>query len=124
ERFLELDRREAANGRDELPQVCPKCGGGMEDGFIAALSTPRYLYPHYLSRWARGAPARSFLFGIWLPRELLPTRTYRCTSCGYLESYAREEFTRSWQSWRFSLRTLLIVVTIVAVVLGFLALLM
>ncbi len=55
----------------------------------------------------------SFLFGV----KLLPTRTFRCASCGYLESYAREEFAPRWQ---FSLRTLLIAITVVAFVLGFL----
>lgn len=113
ERFRESDRREAADGVDELPHVCPKCGGAMEEGFIAGLSTPRYLYPHYLTRWARGTSLGSFLFGV----KLLPTRTFRCASCGYLESYAREEFALSWQ---FSLRTLLIGVTVFAIVLGFL----
>jgi len=119
ESFVELDRREATR-IGELPQVCSRCGGAMEEGFTATISTPRNLYPHYLGRWAPGAPVKSFLFGLWLPRKLLPTRTFRCASCGYLESYAREEFAANRQT-RFSLRRLLIFVTVVSIVLGLIA---
>jgi hypothetical protein len=40
-----------------------------------------------------GAPLKSFWAGTKLPDEkLVPIGTYRCSSCGYLELYARQEF--------------------------------
>lgn len=119
ERFVELDRREATK-IGELLQVCPKCGGAKVEGFVAAISTPKYLSPHYLNRWAQGEPVKSFLLGLRLPSELVPARTIRCVSCGYLESYAREEFEAKG-STQFSLRSLLIFVTVVSIVLGLIA---
>lgn len=41
--------------------------------------------------WAEGEPARSIWTGLKLKgREQYSVRTYRCTSCGFLESYAVE----------------------------------
>ena len=46
-----------------------------------------------VSKWAEGAPVKSFWFGTKAPAEgVIPIGTYRCSSCGYLESYARQEF--------------------------------
>jgi len=46
-----------------------------------------------VSRWAAGAPQKSFWFGTKLPDEdLVPIGAFRCTSCGFLELYARPEF--------------------------------
>src|SRR5205809_665268 len=72
------------------PQQCPKCGGGMEQGFmIDDLGHASRLVSH----WAAGAPVKSFWAGIQLAEDtLLPIGTYRCASCGFLESYARPEF--------------------------------
>ena len=43
------------------------------------------------SEWVQGAPEKSrWGIGIKLKGKLkLPIATYRCTKCGYLESYAR-----------------------------------
>ena len=42
------------------------------------------------SSWVEGAPERSFWEGLKLKgHEKLAVTTYRCTGCGYLESYAR-----------------------------------
>jgi hypothetical protein len=42
------------------------------------------------SAWVEGAPEPSFWTGLKLKgHERLPVTTYRCTGCGYLESYAR-----------------------------------
>jgi hypothetical protein len=64
--------------------VCAKCGGEMELGVI----------PDYVGRggimepeWAAGKPISSF-FGIQVSGRRHNVRTYRCTECGYLESYA------------------------------------
>jgi hypothetical protein len=68
---------------------CPKCQGGMEQGFVLDNSHGERI----VSQWAPGAPLTSFWTGTKVPvRELVPIGTYRCTSCGYLESYARAEF--------------------------------
>lgn len=65
---------------------CPKCGQEMEDGFTVdqahggAVAEPR---------WAEGEPAYSFWTGVKLKgRTQYRVRTYRCTGCGFLESYA------------------------------------
>jgi hypothetical protein len=46
-----------------------------------------------VSQWAEGAPQKSFWTGTKIPEEgLIPIGTLRCKGCGFLESYAREEF--------------------------------
>lgn len=76
---------------NDMP-ACPKCNGTMETGFIidrgdADRSTA--------SRWAPGLPRIGSFLGFktvhvtWdQTRAALDTITLRCTSCGYLESYA------------------------------------
>lgn len=56
----------------------------------------------FVSQWMRGRPQPpttwfESLFtgkGIKAPRdgETIPVATFRCQSCGFLESYAREEY--------------------------------
>ena len=46
-----------------------------------------------VSQWAAGAPLKSFWAGTKLPNEdPIPIGAYRCSSCGFLELYARPEF--------------------------------
>jgi hypothetical protein len=53
----------------------------------------------YTGQWAKGSAKRWWL-SIFQPviianpkiEERIPIGTFRCRSCGYLESYAREEF--------------------------------
>ena len=46
-----------------------------------------------VSKWAAGAPMKSFWVGTKMPDEaLIPIGAYRCSSCGFLELYARHEF--------------------------------
>jgi hypothetical protein len=41
------------------------------------------------SKWVEGPPEKSFWSGIKTAgREQVEVKTYRCKSCGYLESYA------------------------------------
>jgi hypothetical protein len=48
-----------------------------------------------LSVWVEGPPHSSLLFGLKTPgAKRIPIGTYRCSECGYLESYARTEFDR------------------------------
>jgi len=59
----------------------------MQEGFILeaihAVNVP--------SRWVAGAPERSFLFGTKADgKEQHPIRSFRCASCEFLESFARD----------------------------------
>lgn len=78
---------------------CPKCQGEMELGFAPDLAQGGV----FAGQWIKGAPKRS-TWGRWIGhhivklkglRSAIPIGTYRCQSCGYLESYAREEFRPS-----------------------------
>jgi hypothetical protein len=64
--------------------VCPKCQAKMETGLI-----PDEGYSHtFMSKWVEGIAQTGF-FGLKLKgRRQFPITTYRCTTCGYLESYA------------------------------------
>jgi hypothetical protein len=68
---------------------CPKCQGEMVQGFVMdTINGGRQA-----SQWAEGPPRKSFWFRTKLPeRRLIPIGTFRCNSCGFLESFAREEF--------------------------------
>jgi hypothetical protein len=54
---------------------CAKCKSKMEEGFLHSLSKISFVIVPAGKRWGslRGTPVR----------------TFRCTVCGYLESYAR-----------------------------------
>jgi hypothetical protein len=69
----------------EVPE-CPKCRSKMEDGFIKdegyGVVNP--------SKWVEGKPVQSFWLGTRTSGKMqFEITTYRCTSCGYLESYAK-----------------------------------
>ena len=58
----------------------------MEPGFVLDQTQGGYRP----SDWVEGAPEPSFWTGLKLRgHERRPVTTYRCTGCGYLESYAR-----------------------------------
>jgi curli biogenesis system outer membrane secretion channel CsgG len=65
---------------------CPKCKGSMEQGLVLDYNNQHD--PGFSqSEWASDLPKRDFL-----GKKDRPTKkivTYRCTSCGYLESYAK-----------------------------------
>jgi Domain of unknown function (DUF6487) len=65
--------------------VCPKCQAKMEAGLI-----PDEGYSHtFRSKWVEGIPEKGFFFGLKLKgRRQFAITTYRCTACGYLESFA------------------------------------
>jgi hypothetical protein len=104
--------------KSDVSRVCPKCNGAMEQGFTVDLgmSDITTFGSRYVSRWAPGAPLKSLLFKTKVPTTV-PIGTFRCASCGYLESYARPEFASRGRK-QFSLRGLFILVTAVAVMLG------
>ena len=67
---------------------CAKCKAPMEEGFVLDRGHANAKNP---SEWIEGAPERSFWLGIRMKgRERHVIRTWRCTRCGYLESYAPE----------------------------------
>ena len=70
-------------------QICPKCQGEMEQGFV--LDTARGT--RLVSHWSSGQPKKSFWVNITkLSDRQIPIGTFRCKDCGYLESFARPEF--------------------------------
>jgi ribosomal protein L37E len=57
----------------------------MEQGFIKDAT---YGAAH-VSTWVEGTPEKSFWTGTKTHgRKQLPVKTYRCSACGYLESFA------------------------------------
>ena len=66
--------------------TCPKCSGGMEEGFLADNTYGGFLP----GQWVQGEPKKSFWGGITVRGKVkIQIATYRCTRCGYLESYAK-----------------------------------
>ena len=62
----------------------------MEQGFVL---DQRHPLVRLVSQWVAGAPVKAFFGHTKLPEQKpVPIGTWRCTSCGYLESYARPEF--------------------------------
>jgi hypothetical protein len=74
----------------EATLVCPKCNGEMAQGYVL----DRMAGVIVVSTWAPGVPQQSFWTGVQLPPtfEHITIGTFRCQSCGFLESYARKEF--------------------------------
>ena len=71
------------------PSRCPKCDGEMVQGFTFESEGPRRM----VSTWIEGAPEKSFWQSAKVRAEMcVPVGTFRCSACGFLESYARMEF--------------------------------
>ncbi|WP_205479637.1 hypothetical protein [Sphingomonas arenae] len=67
--------------------ACSKCGGSMGAGFIVDEGHGT----RTVAKWVAGAPERSIWTGLKLRgRERLDVVTYRCSRCGFLESYAAQ----------------------------------
>jgi hypothetical protein len=67
------------------PTECPKCKARMEEGFLLDKTHGATLSSH----WVAGPPVRSFWTGVKVRgKRIVAVRTFRCTSCGLLESYA------------------------------------
>jgi len=67
---------------------CGKCAGKMEQGFVIDNTYGANLQ----ERWTEGKPEPFVWLGMNLgikiePKKLRPVATWRCTGCGYLESY-------------------------------------
>ncbi len=71
------------------PDACPKCQGRMQEGFTLDIG---HGGARGVSRWIAGSPEPSFWMGTKInDKEQHPIQSYRCTRCGYLESYATGE---------------------------------
>lgn len=65
---------------------CPKCGGGMAEGFIVDVAAGGAAV---VSKWQGGEPHKGRFFGVsQRGAEQIDIITFRCADCGYLESYA------------------------------------
>ncbi|HEY4218733.1 MAG TPA: hypothetical protein VGM67_16440 [Gemmatimonadaceae bacterium] len=65
--------------------VCVKCGSAMEEGFVLDHTYGGRVQ----SEWVEGAPQLSRWTGLKTKgKDQVPIATFRCTRCGYLESYA------------------------------------
>jgi DNA-directed RNA polymerase subunit RPC12/RpoP len=58
---------------------CLRCKAPMEVGQLA---------DRIANCWTKGVPTQGILAGLRSIEPPIETETYRCTSCGYLESYA------------------------------------
>ena len=68
--------------------VCVKCQGRMAQGFVVDLTHGGA----NVSSWVEGAAQKAW-YGTKAPEEKkLPVGAYRCSTCGFLEFYARDEF--------------------------------
>ena len=71
---------------------CPKCNGEMMQGFTCGREGPNRV----VLTWDEGMPkAVGWLFRQVrkVPRDKsVPVGVFRCSACGFLESYARPEF--------------------------------
>ena len=69
---------------------CPKCNGEMEQGFIF---DREHAGTRRVINWVEGAPEKYFWTVTRVPEEkCVPVGTFRCSTCGFLESYAHPEF--------------------------------
>ena len=67
------------------PKNCPKCEAMMEDGFIRDNTHGGNL----ASEWIEGQVEKSFWVGVKTKGKThYQIRSYRCSRCGFLESYA------------------------------------
>jgi len=70
----------------EVTLNCLRCKGQMQKGFVVENRIYRF------HSWTPGQPQISSWFGSEIAKaakESLRIMTYRCTECGYLESYAK-----------------------------------
>lgn len=66
---------------------CPKCGKSMEEGFVLDNTHGARM----VSAWVEGEPETSIWVGVKLrDKKPIGITAYRCTGCGFIESYAKE----------------------------------
>lgn len=62
---------------------CPKCGGDMEKGVVPNLGM---FETETIQKWTKVIKRIQFR---WSPSLTKDVVTFRCISCGFLESYAK-----------------------------------
>lgn len=68
-----------------MAKSCPKCSRAMEQGFVVDQGD---YGSRTASKWHGGEPNQRW-WGLKTDKgSMREVRTWRCTSCGYLESYA------------------------------------
>ncbi len=67
-----------------MSKTCGKCGGSMAQGYIPEVKDERIS----IENWCEGEPKKGFLGLVTHGSRQLEIQTWRCGSCGYLESYA------------------------------------
>lgn len=69
---------------------CPKCTGEMVQGFVVDFHAGG---ARLVANWVEGPPEKTFWAVTKVPDDkCIPIGTFRCLSCGFLESFARTEF--------------------------------
>lgn len=67
------------------PGACPKCQGSMSEGWVIDKTDNA----RGIASWVEGAPEKSFWVGVKLGGKTpVEIKTWRCSRCGFLESYA------------------------------------
>ena len=81
-----LANRRRQEGIMQLKSDCPKCKKQMQEGVTLDRTAYRSAWP---SLWIEGPVENGWLGNIKLRgKKTIDITTYRCFSCGYLESYA------------------------------------
>ena len=66
-------------------KTCPRCQGSMTEGFLLDQGQGS----RSVIKWVEGAPQKSIWVGVRLGNQQpIEVATWRCASCGFLESYA------------------------------------
>lgn len=72
-----------------MSQLCIICNSAMEEGFLLERGDVGVLSSEV---WVTGAPEKSLFSGVSLKgKQVYNVKTFRCTRCGYLESFALDE---------------------------------
>jgi hypothetical protein len=69
-----------------MSKSCSKCGRSMEEGFVVDKGD---YDAARVESWFRGEPEQKWWGLKYDKASALRIMTWRCTSCGFLESYAR-----------------------------------
>ena len=82
----------------KIPTKCPECGGKFEEGFIPDATYGQYLQTH----WHSGPAEKATFFGMNWGANVKPSRmhaikTFRCSGCGLLRSYAEDKPIVVWK---------------------------
>ncbi len=75
-----------------MANSCPKCQSTMKCGFMLD-----HTYgARTVGNWVEGEPERSIWYGVKLGgKKVMEVETWRCSKCGFLESYANKEIRHS-----------------------------